>query len=363
MSEFQVLKTQLATTRVVETPEVNENEQLNAGELLVKVETYSYTANNITYGVAGDQLGYWQFFPAQDDQNEGWGIIPVWGFGTVVNSQCEGVEKGERIFGYFPSANYLKMANVKVSSNKLIDGAAHRSQLPPAYNRYRRVNHEPGYRPELDAAMMLLWPLHVTSFGLWDKLCMHDYFGAKQILVLSASSKTSLGLGFALSEDKDAPKSIGITSQGNKAWVESVDLYDDVLSYQQVKELDNVETAIVDMSGNAGLLNEIQAHLGDNLKFCLNVGLTHWDEMGAKVEIPKDRKEFFFAPGHIQVRIKEWGPEEFDKRSTGFLAKSTMNSQNWMKVRAIKGLEALKETYPDIANGKVPPQDGIIVKM
>ena len=363
MSEFQVLKHQLGNTRVLETQDVDESAPLNDGELLVKVNTFSYTANNITYGVAGDQLGYWQFFPAQDSQQEGWGIIPVWGFGTVVNSQCEGVEKGERIFGYFPSAHYLKMANVNVSPNKLIDGASHRSKLPPAYNRYRRVNQEPGYRPELDAAMMLLWPLHVTSFSLWDKLCMHDYFGAKQILVLSASSKTSLGLGFALREDKDAPTSIGITSQGNQDWVESVDLYDEVLSYQQVKGLDIVDTAIVDMSGNAGLLNELQAHLGDNLKFCLNVGLTHWDEMGAKVEIPKDRKEFFFAPGHIQVRIKEWGPDEFDKRSTDFLARSTMNSQHWMKVRTIDGLNALKDIYPDIANGKIPPQDGIIVKV
>ena len=363
MSEFQVLKNQLANTRVIETPEVDENIPLQAGELLVRVEKYSYTANNITYGVAGDQLGYWQFFPAQDSAQEGWGIIPVWGFGTVINSGCDGVEKGERLFGYFPSANYLKMSNVNASANKLIDGAEHRAALPPAYNRYRRVNYEPGYRPELDDAMMLLWPLHVTSFSLWDKLVMHDYFGAKQVLVLSASSKTSLGLGFALKEDDKAPKSIGVTSQGNKEWVESVELYNEVLSYQQVNQLDNVETAIVDMSGNAGLLNEIQAHLGENLKFCLNVGLTHWDEMGAKVDIPKDRKEFFFAPGHIQERIKQWGPEEFDKRSTGFLAKSTANSQHWMKVRTIDGLSALKETYPDIANGKVPPQDGIIVKM
>ena len=363
MSEFQVLKQKLSDTRVVATPAVDETAQLEAGELLLKVDTYSYTANNITYGVAGDQLGYWHFFPAQDAEHEGWGIIPVWGFGTVIGSNCEGVEKGERVFGYFPSANYLKMSNVHVSGTKLVDGAAHRSQLPPAYNRYRRVNFEPGYRPELDAAMMLLWPLHVTSFSLWDKLVMHDYFGAKQVLVISASSKTSLGLGFALSQDGDAPKSIGVTSAGNKAWVESVNLYDDVISYDQVTNLDNTETVIVDMAGNAGLLNELQAHLGDNLKYCLSVGLTHYEQMHAEVTLPKDRKEFFFAPGHIQERIKQWGPEEFDKRSTGFLAKSTAHSQNWMKVRTVEGLEGLKDVYPDIANGKVPPQDGIIVKM
>lgn len=363
MSEFQVLKSQLAKTRVIDTPEVNEDAPLQSGELLVKVDKFSYTANNITYGVAGDQLGYWQFFPALDAEQEGWGIIPVWGFGTVVNSNCDGVEKGERLFGYFPSANYLKMSNVNAAPNKLIDGASHRSALPPAYNRYRRVNYEPGYRPELDDAMMLLWPLHVTSFGLWDKLVMHDYFGAKQVLVLSASSKTSLGLGFALKEDGNAPASIGFTSQRNQDWVESVNLYDEVKSYQQVASVDLVDTVIVDMSGNAGLLNEIQDHLGDHLKYCLNVGLTHWDEMGAQVNIPKDRKEFFFAPGHIQERIKQWGPEEFDKRSTGFLAKSTANSQHWMKVKTLDRLGGLNNVYPAVATGKLPPEEGVIIKM
>jgi phosphatidylserine decarboxylase len=151
---------------------------------------------------------------------------------------------------------------------------------------------------------MLLWPLHITSFSLWDRLVMHDYYGAKQVLVISASSKTSLGLGFALKEDKNAPKSIGLTSKGNKAWVESVDLYHDVLSYQQVKQLDaNATTVIVDMSGNAGLINQLQKHLRDNLKFCLSVGLTHWGEMNTQINISKAKDSD--AQEYIKVEIQK----------------------------------------------------------
>ena len=50
----------------------------------LRVERFGLTANNVTYGAFGDQLGYWQFFAAP----EGWGRIPVWGFGEVVASRC-----------------------------------------------------------------------------------------------------------------------------------------------------------------------------------------------------------------------------------------------------------------------------------
>jgi hypothetical protein len=42
------------------------------GDVLLDVERFALTANNITYGVYGDRLGYWRFFPEDDT----WGRIP-----------------------------------------------------------------------------------------------------------------------------------------------------------------------------------------------------------------------------------------------------------------------------------------------
>ena len=65
--------------------------------------------------MVGDQFGYWQFFPpTASDVNE-WGILPVWGFADVVVSNAEGVPVGERLFGYFPPANYLKMTPTHIN--------------------------------------------------------------------------------------------------------------------------------------------------------------------------------------------------------------------------------------------------------
>ena len=78
IDEFQVQKNNLSVSRSVHRP----HDALDDGEVLVEVEQYALTANNITYGIVGERIGYWQFFPAPD----GWGIIPVWGFGKVAES-------------------------------------------------------------------------------------------------------------------------------------------------------------------------------------------------------------------------------------------------------------------------------------
>ena len=71
--------------------------------LLVKIDRFALTANNITYAVTGDQLKYWQLSPAP----ENFGNIPVWGFGEVIASKHPGVAIGECLFGYFPMATHL----------------------------------------------------------------------------------------------------------------------------------------------------------------------------------------------------------------------------------------------------------------
>ena len=51
--------------------------ELVANEVLLKADRLALTANNISYASAGDSLGYWGFFPAE----EGWGRIPAMGWG------------------------------------------------------------------------------------------------------------------------------------------------------------------------------------------------------------------------------------------------------------------------------------------
>jgi len=362
--QFQVKRNMFFNGRLAETPA--EELTIGDGEILVKVDKFAYTANNITYAVAGDMLGYWQFFPPMGKDSHGYGVIPVWGFADVVESNVEGIPAGDRLFGYFPPASHLKMHPTRIADGRFVDGMAHRSKLPAGYNLYRRVNNEPHYSTKMDNERMVLFPLHLTSFCIWDALQDKDFYSAKQVIILSASSKTSTGLGYALQADENAPKVIGVTSKRNLAMVKGLNLYDQSTTYDAIGDIDaNTPTVIVDMSGNADILVDLHTRLGDNMKWCINVGITHWDKAAPK---PKkgtitERSEFFFAPGHIQRRIKEWGPAGFDQKTATFMMETAAKTQEWLTYKKIDGLAEMAKIHQAVCEGKIPANEGLIVKV
>src|SRR5947208_11519109 len=122
MADFLVRRDDLHSTRVDDEPA---EAPLEAGEARLRVERFGLTANNVTYGAFGDQLGYWRFFPAAD----GWGRIPVWGFGEVTASEAEGIEPGQRFFGYFPMASAVTM-RPQPGGGGFQEMSAHRAELP-----------------------------------------------------------------------------------------------------------------------------------------------------------------------------------------------------------------------------------------
>lgn len=363
MHEFQVRKDNFAHHRVVGQPSAPPA-LIGNGEILVRIDRFAFTANNITYAVMGDTLGYWQFFPATGADADGWGLLPVWGFADVIASLCHDVPVGERLFGYFPPAQFLTMTPTRVNAQRLFDGAAHRAKLPPTYNAYSRVHAEPGYDTAFDDARSLLFPLHLTAFCLWDLLRSNGYFGARQVVILSASSKTAAGLAWALSTDPDSPTVVGCTSARHVGFVESLGIYGQTLSYDAIDALDgNTPTVIVDLSGSAELLQRLHARLGEKITHCISVGATHWDDIQQKPNPLAGRSSFFFAPSHIQQRLKEWGPETFATRSGAFLRAAARSCSGWLKVTTIEGLGKLADVYPRVCAGQVDPQLGLVVNM
>ncbi len=353
---FEVRKDDLSDTRTSKRPTAD----LADGEILCRVDRFALTANNVTYGVTGDKLGYWRFFPAA----EGWGVIPVWGFADVVESRHAEVPVGERLYGYWPTGTHLVMRPDRVRAERLQDGAAHRSDLPAVYNAYARTAAESRYDPSMDDERMLLFPLYATSFCLWDFLVDNDYFGAAQVIVTSASSKTAIGLGYALADDDASPPAIGLTSPGNAARVQALGLYDDVVTYDRLDDVDSAKpTVIVDMSGNGQLLSDLHRHLGDNMRYTTNVGLTHIDAPQTGPDYIRERSAMFFAPSHIAKRAKDWGPGEFEKRALRFWYGAARRSRSWLSFDRRRGMDELADVYQELLAGRIAPDRGIVVEL
>ena len=138
---FMVKRDDLRKVRVVSGPEI----ALAAGQARLRVDAFSLTSNNITYGAFGESMHYWDFFPTGE---AGWGCIPVWGFADVVESAVAGVEVGERFYGYWPMADSAVLQPVRVDERGFVDGAPHRQALHALYNRYTRCSADTGYRPD-----------------------------------------------------------------------------------------------------------------------------------------------------------------------------------------------------------------------
>lgn len=184
-----VRQDQLATTRLLTT----EDTPLGEGQIRVRVEQFALTANNITYAALGDMLNYWQFFPTNEP---GWGIVPVWGFGTVTQSLHPAVAVGERLYGYWPMGSQVVLSPQRANPQGFSDGAPHRSGLHAVYNHYLRTSADGLYRAENEDVQALLRPLFITSWLIDDFLADQQFFGAKRMLLSSASSKTAYGTAF-----------------------------------------------------------------------------------------------------------------------------------------------------------------------
>ena len=360
-SIFQSQRSNIASARIVRA----DIDELASGEVLIAVDSFALTANNITYGIAGDTIGYWQFFPAHDPAEEGYGCIPVWGFGEVVASEHTDVPVGERLYGYFPMASHVVLAPVKVTTMGLIDGAAHRSALPVVYNQYTRCSNDPAYSKNLEAEQMLYRPLFTTSFFLDDFLFDNDFFGAGKVLLTSASSKTSIGLAQLLHANRSC-QVIGLTSSGNKTFVEGLGCYDLVLSYADVAQLEKAPTVMVDMAGSGDVRRDVHTHLDSELKYSCAVGATHWESVtlgGNQESLPGPTPEMFFAPTQIQKRLKEWGQEAYQEKMTIAWSEFLQEAKGWIEVESATGEQALASVYQAFIEGRADPARGYVMSL
>lgn len=356
-TEFWVEREQLRNVRLV----TRELAGASAGEVIVAIDRFAVTANNVTYAVYGHSIGYWDFYPAEGE----WGKVPVWGCGTVISSCCEEVPVGERLWGFFPMASHARLTPGKVREDQFADMAAHRQGLPTLYNQYRRTRAEPAFLQARENERCLYFPLFVTSFLLADYLVDNNCFGSEQVLIGSASSKTGFGLAHMLHHHADVSATlIGLTSAGNRAFVQGLDCCDEVVVYGDEGRLDaSRKTTFVDMSGDSRLTRALHYLLGDNMLASIMVGATHWEQGAATVELPGAQPAFFFAPDQIAKRDKEWGPgvlmQKAGQASAGVArAIASEVSLEWATDGA--GLAAL---WQDLLDNRITPDRGLMISL
>lgn len=355
--DFEVNRADVRESRVVE----QEPPALDAGQALLRIDAFALTANNITYAMMGDALGYWGFFPSSEP--EVWGHIPVWGFADVVATTHDDVPPGTRVYGFLPMSTHLVVTPGGVAPNRFVDVAPHRTALPGAYNSYSRTEADPAHDPAHEDHRMVLWPLFFTSFLIDDFLDDNAFFGAAEVVLSSASSKTAIGTAFQL-EPRPGIRIVGLTSPGNVAFVEQLGVYDRVVPYDEVDALGETPAAYVDIAGDAALRSGLHRAYGDRLTHSMMVGATHWDEPPAPpADLPGPTPSFFFAPDQILKRTKDWGRTGLDDRVALAWRRFVEFADEWLDIRRSFGPEAVAATYRELADGRTDPAVGHVLSL
>ena len=365
---FQVRQGQLATTRLVEAADT----PLADGQVRVRVDRFAFTSNNITYAAFGQAMQYWQFYPVPaDPDGTAWGCIPVWGFGTVVQSLHPGVAVAERLYGYWPMASHAVLQPVRLSAGSFSDGAPHRAALHAVYNQVQRVTSDPFYTADSEDVQALLRPLFLTAWLIDDFLADNAFFGINAanpaggsrgaLLLSSASSKTASATAAQLAKRPEV-EVVGLTSPGNVAFCESLGCYSRVLTYDQLNDLPaDTPCVYVDFAGSGPLRQAIHTRFS-RLAYSCSIGGTHVEQLAGAKDLPGPKATLFFAPAQVKKRGAEWGPAEFGQRLVtawhGFRQQVANSNPPWLVVQQHPGAQAVQAAYAQVLAGRGDPRLG-----
>lgn len=371
-TQFQVHKTQFASTRCVVRPDA----PLDEGQLRVRIVLFAYTANNITYAAFGEAMQYWQFFPvtpeASDAPDAAWGLIPVWGFGVVVESRSPAAVVGERLYGYWPMASHAVLCPVRESPQGFFDGAPHRTALHPVYNQYLRCAADPLHNPAHEPLEALLRPLFLTAWLIDDFLTEHHFFGIHEggarglVLLSSASSKTACATAAQLAK-RPGVRVVGLTSAAHVGFCDSLGVYDQVLRYDQLDSLPaDTPCVYVDFAGSGPLRQAIHGRFGALAHSCA-VGGTHVDQLGGGRDLPGPKPVLFFAPAQAKQRMRDWGPAGFAERLAqawhGFVQQVSQPAAPWLVVQTHRGEAAVAAAHQQVLQGRGDPRQGHVLSL
>jgi hypothetical protein len=340
---LEVRREDITHTRVREQP----LPELKKGEALFEVERFSVTANNVTYGaLMGEQLGYWNLFPAPP----GWGQIPVWGYLRTLESRVPGLAPGRRAYGFCPPSSHAILTPGRVSDEGFLDAAPHRAPLGTVYNSYAWLDTDPAFEPGNERHLLVLRPLFWLSYMLVEELALRQIPEQHDLLITSASSKAAIGTAYLLAE-RGMPAPIALTSPANVKFVESLGLYGEVCAYPELTSLERRKAALLDIAGSSETRVDIERHYGTELVETFVAGGTHVDADGTD----PSSGQFFFVPERMRSRAKEIGWSELNNRYCREVKKLAQDAREWLEVDTVDGPEPAAAAYAQIVANLTPP--------
>ncbi|KAJ7056649.1 hypothetical protein C8F01DRAFT_1154442 [Mycena amicta] len=343
---------------------------LPQNHVLIRVERFGFSANNVTYEALGEQthFRYFDFHAAPETgkvSSKTHGLVPVWGFGTVVASTHPKIPLGERVYGYL--APYRR-----------------------PYNQIIRCSSDPEYTPtELGEDLTMLYrPLFWTAYWFEDWTHSVGYRGATSVLISSASAKTAFCAAYlvrkrrARAEADPGLKIVGLTSKRNVAFTRGLGLYDEVVDYDALESTlkgEKTKWLYVDVAGSDALNSRLFTHFKDGeLIAAVALGMTSlspasqkaatlsWqtntftEEDSSLQKTSENQLETFFMVEWLNVRKHQLSMQEIFRRQQQAWMELMKDCVPWVRLVRVSGAEAVKKAYDEVEKKGFSPDVGYI---
>ena len=329
---------------------------LQPGEVRLAIEKFGLTANNVSYARFGDgeHVPFWNAFPGPPEL----GRVPIWSFVRVTESRHSGIPVGGRYFGYVPMASHHTVL-AEVTPRGFMDTSAQRRFLHPWY-----LTFQPADEPEsLDDFRALMRPVFPASFNLANLVERQATLGAKSLIITSASCKTAIGMADELLARRAGIATVAITSAVNKAFVESLGIYDEVNTYDAIKLATVASPAVfIDFTGAAQVQQTVYQYFAPSLSYGALIGFTHPDpDDMAPPGLPDPQPEPFFTPVVEDRAIAEQGAERYYSRYHESETRFLRRMASWLAIRPGQGPAEVADAFRCLVAGDQAPDVGRIL--
>jgi hypothetical protein len=366
---LEIRKSSIGDAEVHEEPLVD----LQDGQIRLRIDRFAVTANNVSYAGSGDMLGYWDFFPSSDPST--WGRVPAVGYAEIIESRNPDLPVGGRYHGWFPMAETVTFTATATRGGFRDDGD-HRHAHAPIYRVYSQTDADLFHddAPDGEDRHAVLRVLLLTGF-LADEFFADSggatadgappFFGAEQVVVLSASSKTAIGFSQRAAK-RDGLAVVGLTSAGNADFVRSLGFYDTVVTYDEIDDAENgvplVDSVVIDMAGNPNVIAAVHQRLGDRVKYSMMIGKSHHDAVptGPRGSLPGAAPQFFFAPTALDRLVEAWGAAEYRRRTAEATHEFIDGSRAWMSIDERRGPDGPASAWTSVYGGEIAPDVGVV---
>lgn len=154
----------------------------------------------------------------------------------------------------------------------------------------------------------------------------------------------------------------GLTANERIDFVESLGVYDEVLDYNSIDQLDITPTTLVDIAGDAAHRHQLAARLGDALLHTIMAGFTRTTGTPLAFE-EADAEALFSAPERIVERTRQWGRHDFDARVEQSLQHFSSWAHDWIELIRIDRPEEVERAYHRVRLAQAAPAQGLLLTL